>query len=118
MHQRVRIALIIGIVLGTGSCFLISISGMAAGAALLGTLLLCPLITSLLASESQFLLGLVPDFLIMGSVAKSFQLHKILRELNTAGYHMSGPKIICNTTLQDTFIDRNQGFTVCKGKAI
>jgi hypothetical protein len=64
MNQRDRIALVTGVLLGVGSCFLISFSGMAAGAALLVTLLICPLITSMLASERLFLAGLVPNILI------------------------------------------------------
>jgi hypothetical protein len=65
MNQRDRIALITGILLGVGSCLLIFLSGMAAGAALLVTLLICPLITSLVASERLFLSGLVPNILIV-----------------------------------------------------
>ena len=65
MNQRDRIALVTGVLLGVGSCLLIFLSGMAAGAALLVTLLICPLITSLIASERLFLSGLVPNILIV-----------------------------------------------------
>lgn len=69
MHKRDRLALIAGILLGTGSCLLIYLSGMGAGAALLVTLLVCPLITSMIASEHLFLASLVPNILIaMGGV--------------------------------------------------
>jgi len=65
MNKRDRIALITGVLLGVGSCLLIFLCGMAAGAALLVTLLICPLITSLVASERLFLSGLVPNILIV-----------------------------------------------------
>jgi hypothetical protein len=65
MNQRDRIALVTGVLLGFGSCFLILLSGMAAGAALLVTLLICPLITSLVASKRLFLSGLAPNILIV-----------------------------------------------------
>ena len=65
MNQRDRIALVAGVLLGVGSCFLIFLSGMAAGAVLLVTLLICPLITSLVASERLFLSGLIPNILII-----------------------------------------------------
>lgn len=58
-------ALVTGVLLGVGSCFLIFLSGIGAGAVLLVTLLICPLITSLVASERLFLSGLIPNILII-----------------------------------------------------
>src|SRR5688572_25774490 len=64
MHQRDSIALVVGIVLGIGSCFLISESGMGSGATLIICLLLCPVLASMIAAERIFLLSLVPNIVI------------------------------------------------------
>lgn len=64
MRQRDLIALVAGVVLGIGSCFVISESGMGSGATLIICLLVCPLLASMIAAERIFLLGLLPNVVI------------------------------------------------------
>lgn len=98
MHKKDRLALIVGVVLGISSCFLIFISGIAAGAVLLGTLILCPLITSIIAAQRIFLSGLAPNILIAigGSIfGASSPYNRTAEDVLLVILSMLGLSIVC-----------------------
>ena len=95
MHQRDRIALIVGIVLGIGSCFALSQSGMGAGAILIILLLLCPLLASMIAAQHVFLLGLVPNIVIAIGVT----ILGALSPYNRAGSGLSEESLVIVPTV-------------------
>jgi len=64
MVRRDRIALIVGVALGVGSCALLTQAGFGAGAILVVALLFCPLVVSIIATKHLFVFALLPNIVI------------------------------------------------------